>query len=378
MPARRLCLQFVLLILTALTTAACDRNEAAPIAAPATRPAAPVTVATAISRDVPVYLEEIGKTAASEYVTLMPQLSGQIRELHFKDGADVKKGDLLFTLDPRPFEAALAQAQATLEMRKAEMDLARQEFKRVEDLVGTKAVSQQEYDTRKSAMAVAATQVQSAEAAVRIAQLNLNYCSIASPIDGRVGQRQVDVGNIVKANEQPLVVIQRLDPIYADFTISERALALVRKHMAAGTLMTQVWVPDDQSPREGTLTFLDTAVQSGAGTVKLRATLPNKDRRFWAGQFVQVRLVLETKKDAVLVPSQAIQIGQEGPYVYVVKDDQTAELRPITLGQRQGDLMVIDQGVAAGERVVVTGQMTVAPGAKVRIVEPATQPTTKE
>lgn len=381
------------------------------------RPPAAVTAAQAIARDVPVYLDEIGKTAAREYVNVMPQVTGQVQSLHFADGQDVKKGELLFTLDPRPFEAAVAQADANVAQQQASLDLAKQEFKRVQGLVETKAISQQDFDQRQSAVTVGEAQVKAAEAAVRTAKLNLEYCTIKSTVDGRVSQRQVDPGNIVKANEASLVIVQRLDPIYADFTIPEQELPRVRKHMADGTLRTEVTVPGQvatavakavgggaggsggEAPaappagpatnaaptngssetgpsRTGELTFLDTMVQQGLGTVKLRATLKNDDRYFWPGQFVNVRLILETRKGATLVPQQAIQIGQKGTYVYVVKADGTADMRPVREGQRQGDLVVVDAvpgmpQVAVGEQVIVTGQTFIGPGAKVHVIDPA-------
>jgi multidrug efflux system membrane fusion protein len=352
----------------------CRREEAK---APPAMPPAMVTVEAAAAKDVPVYLEQIGKTTAREYVSIVPQVGGQIEKIHFTDGQELKKGDLLFTIDPRPFEAAVAQAEANLGMRRAELELAKQEFTRVEGLIATKAVSQQDFDTKKNAVAVAEAQIKAGEATVRTAKLSWEYCTIRSPIDGRAGQRQVDVGNVVKPNDQSLLVIQRLDPIYADFTITEADLGRVRQHMADGTLKTQVWIPGEKGePRGGELTFLDTSVQSGAGTVKLRATLPNADRHFWAGQFVNVRLVLEVKKGAVLVPAQAVQIGQVGPFVYVVNQGtkmSTAEMRPLQQGQRQGTHVVAESGVSAGEQVVTTGQKFLFPGAPVQVA-PAPPP----
>jgi len=337
---------------------------------PPVRPPAAVTVAAAISKDVPFYLEEIGKTTAFEYVTVQPQISGQIKSIHFVDGVDLHKKDLLFTIDPRPFEAALNQAEANTAQQTAALVFAKQDFARAEELIATKAISQQEFDQKKNAVAVSEAQVKAADAAVRIAKLNLEYCEIRSPIDGRAGQRLADVGNIVKINDQPLLIIQRLTPIYVDFTTGEQNLKSVREHLAKGTLKTNVWVPGDDQPHTGDLTFIDTNVQNGAGTIKLRATLPNDDHHFWAGQFVNVQLVLEMKKDAVLVPMQAIQLSQTGPYVFVVNKDAAAELRQVTQGQRQGDWMVIEKGVAPGDRVIITGQMLVAPGAKVNVLPP--------
>jgi multidrug efflux system membrane fusion protein len=350
-------------------------GAAAQQAGPMERPPAPVTVVSATAKDVPIYLSEIGRTSPVETVNVQPQVGGRMVQIHFQDGADLKKGDPLFTIDKRWYEANVAEADAAVTQRKAELGLATQEFKRVEGLVAKNAVSQQEFDLRKSQVAVADAQVKAAEAAVETAKLSLEYCTIKSPIDGRAGQRLVDVGNIVQANQSTLLTIQRLDPIYADFTTSERNLPTVRKHLAEGTLKVEVGLPNDpQPPATGELTFLDTMVQPGTGTIKLRATLKNDQKRFWAGQFVEVKLILQVKKDAVLVPSLAVQIGQQGPYVYVVKDDQTAELRPVVTGQRQAELLVVNTGVKAGEKVITTGHMMVMPGAKVNPLPPQGPP----
>ncbi|MCC6423092.1 MAG: efflux RND transporter periplasmic adaptor subunit [Phycisphaerales bacterium] len=347
----------------------CKRGQQAG-GAPPQHPPAMVTVAEAALSKVPSYIDEIGKTAAVEYVTIQPQVTGQIQKIHFQDGADLKKGDVLFTIDPRTYEAALAEAKANVAQQEASQLLAKQEFERTKKLIETKAVSQQEFDQKQSALAVADAQVKAAEAAVRTAELNLGYCTITSPIDGRAGQRMVDVGNIVNANNAALLVVQRLDPIYAEFTITESDLPRVREYMAKQKLVVQVSVPGQPGdPHTGELTFLDSAVQPGAGTVRLRATLTNTDRYFWAGQFVNVRLVLEMK-DAVLVPMEAIQIGQKGPFVYVVKDS-TAEMRLVTEGQRQGSSMEIIKGVDKGDQVITSGQMMVAPGAKVQVAQGA-------
>jgi len=335
------------------------------------RPPAPVSVVSAVARDVPIYLDEIGKSVAREVVSIQPQVSGRITAIHFTDGADVQRGDLLFTIDPRPYQARLASAEATLAQAKATLDLARIEFARVEDLVRTRAVSESEYDTKKNAVAVAEAQVEQSQAAVETARLDVEYCSIRSPIDGRAGHRLVDLGNVVATNAGSLLVIQKLDPIYADFTVTENDLTAVQRNMAQGMLKVEVRLPNEpDDARAGELTFLDNAVQDGTGTVKLRATIPNADHRFWPGRFVKIRLVLSTIRDAVIVPAAAPQMSAKGSFVYVVKQDSTAELRPVTLGQRQGDQVVIDLGIKPGERVVVNGQMAVTPGGKVRIDEP--------
>ena len=332
-----------------------------------------VTVARATAHDVPVYLEEIGRSGAFESVTVTPQISGRITERHFEDGAELEKGQLLFTIDPRPYQAQLDSAQAQLAQSKAALDLAKTQLKMYDSIANTRAVSQLDVDTKKNTVAVDEAQVQAAEAAVENAKLNLEYCYIHSPIDGRAGMRLVDVGNVVQTNSTGLLLIQRLDPIYADFTVTEADLPEVQRQLARGTLQALVRIPADppNRARQGKLTFVDNTVQNATGTVNLRATIPNRDHHFWPGQFLDVTLVLATAKGAVLIPNQAAQISQQGPYVYVVKPDDTAELRLVTLGQRQGDDVVVTKGVADGEQVVVTGQLTVAPGGKVRVQEAA-------
>jgi len=340
------------------------------VAAPSLeRPPALVSVSAAVARDVPVYLEEIGKSVARETVSIQPQVSGPVMQIHFADGATVKRGAMLFTIDPRPFRAQLASAQASLQQGRANLDLAEIEFARVEKLIQTQAISQQDYDARRSAVAVARAQVGLAEAAVTTAKLNLEHCYIRSPLDGRAGQRQVDVGNLVGPTT-PLLVVERLDPIYADFTVPENELTSVQRSLAAGAVAVEVRLPDEaDGSRAGKLTFLDNAVQDGSGTVKLRATLANADGHFWPGRFVKVRLVLQTRKDAVVVPATAPQTSAKGPFVYVVKGDSTAEMRPVKVGQRQGDLVAVIEGLKPGERVVTAGQLAVTPGGKVRVEE---------
>jgi multidrug efflux system membrane fusion protein len=337
--------------------------------APPAPPAPSVTAAQARSQDVPRYLDEVGRNVASETVTVTPQVGGRIIERRFKDGDNLKQGQLLFVIDPRPYKAQLDAAQATLAQNKAALEFARIQFQRDAEIVNTRAISREDYDTKKNAVDVAQAQVDAAEAAVETAKLNLEYCYIHSPINGRAGARLQDAGNVVTANVTQLLSIQRLDPIYATFTITERDLPDVQKQMAQGTLKALVWLPTDQPNmgRNGKIEFLDNAVQNGTGTVNLRATLSNNDRHFWPGQFVNVKLVLSTAKGAVLIPNQATQISQQGPFVFVVKQDDTAELRRVVLGQKQGSDVVITSGLQASERVVVEGQLTVRPGDKVRV-----------
>ncbi len=350
-----------------LAAAACSRGNVH-AAAPAMPPPL-VTAVRATAQDVPRYLDEIGRNAAFEAVTVTPQVNGRIVERHFQDGENLRRGQLLFVIDPRPYKAQVDSAQASLAQAKAALDLAKIQFTRDQEVIGQKAISQQDYDTKKNTVDVDQAQVEAAEAALETAKINLEYCYIHSPIDGRAGARLVDVGNVVQPNTTSLLSIQHLDPIYANFTITEGDLPAVQKQMSRGTLKAAVRLPSDaeSTARSGRVEFLDNAVQNGTGTVNLRATMSNSDHHFWPGQFVDVKLVLSTEKGAVLIPNQAAQISQRGPFVYVVKSDDTAELRPVKLGQRQGDQVVVTEGIAPNERVVLAGQMLVRPGGKVRV-----------
>lgn len=373
------------------------------------RPPSPVQVTAAVSQDVPTYLDAIGKTVAREVVSIQPQVSGRITRIHFTDGANVRRGDLLFTIDTRPFEASLRQAQARLSKdgalkKQAEANLAKEiaqakwglaQVERYRTLVEQAVVPREQYeelranyDSLKANVEAARAAVRSADeeikvdaAAVENAKVQLSYCYIRSPIDGRAGQRLVDIGNVVNpggpssggdnASSNSLLVIERLDPIYADFTISQANLNAVQQQMREGTLKVEVHLPDMVDEMvAGQLTFLDNAVQTATGQVTLRATVPNAGHRFWPGRFVNIRLVLNTIHSAVLIPAAAPQMSAKGSFVYVVKPDSTAEQRPVSLGQRQGDLIVVESGVAAGESVVTNGQLGVTPGGKVRIEQP--------
>jgi membrane fusion protein, multidrug efflux system len=355
---------FSLVCTIALVLAGCAKS-----APPAfERPPAPVTVASAVSQNVPYYLDEVGRCVAREVVSVQPEVSGRITEIHFTDGADLKKGDALFTIDPRPFQAQLNAAEANLAQSRAALDFAKIQFARVQDLVESRAIARQDYDTRKNAVDLAEAQVKQNEAAVDSARLNLEYTAIRSHIDGRAGHRLVDVGNVVTANNSTLLNIERLDPIYADFTVTENDFSAVQLHTTKGNLKVEVRLPDEpDKPFVGQLTFLDNAVQSASGTVLLRATVPNGAHRLWPGRFVNVRLILAMKPEAVLVPAASPQDSAKGPFVYVVKDDSTAEARPVKLGQRQGDLIVVEDGLKPGERVILNGQIAVTPGGKVRV-----------
>jgi membrane fusion protein, multidrug efflux system len=382
-----------LMAITAILGAGCGKKQEMAFE----RPPAPVTVAAAVAQDVPVYLDQIGKCVAREVVEIRPQVSGRITNIHFVDGVNIKKGDLLFTVDPRPFQVSLQQAEANLardmaSKKQAEAALARDkaqaklgeaQARRYEQLNRQGVVSnEQSEQMQTNAEALGATvaadvaavrnaeeAIKADEAAIENAKLQLSYCSILSPIDGRAGQRLVDVGNLAAPGAAtPLLVIQKLDPIYADFTISQNDLSSVQRNMSQGLLKAEVRLPDEaDKPAVGNLTFVDNAVKDATGTVNLRATVGNSDRKFWPGRFVNVRLVLSVLRGAVLVPATAPQMSARGQFVYVIKGDSTAEMRSVMVGQRQGDMVVIEKGITSGEKVVVNGQLGVTPGAKVLV-----------
>lgn len=342
------------------------------VAPPREMPPRPVTSAKVEVKDMPLYLEEIGNCVAVESVTISAQVSGKITDIHFIDGADLKKGDKLFTIDPRPYQASLDAADAALKKDQATLALNKSQVDRSKDLVPGNYLSPQDFENLRTAVATAEAQVKSDEAAIASAKINLEYCFITSPIEGRASVRLVDAGNVVSASAgTQLLSIQRMDPMYVDFTVAEPDLPKVRQYMGSGKLGAQVYFPDDEKKiREAELFFVDNAVQLATGTVKLRAIVPNKDRLFWPGQFVRVRIILEELKGALVVPYGAVQISQKGPYIFIIKPDNTADFRLIEPGQRFGDDIVIKKGVTAGENVVATGQLGIGPGAKVQIVPP--------
>ncbi|HEV2096032.1 MAG TPA: efflux RND transporter periplasmic adaptor subunit [Chthoniobacterales bacterium] len=332
-------------------------------------PPAPRSVETApvVQNDVPLYLDEIGTCTAFETVQVQAQVSGQIIGRQFQDGADVKKGDVLFTIDPRSYQAVLDQANGQVAQAQSQLVLDQITLKRQQELRARNVTSPQDLDTAQGTVNSDQAKLKSAQAAVTVAQVNFDYCTIRSPIDGRAGLRNVDTGNVVgPGGGTSLVTIQGIDPIYTDFTIAEPDLALVRRYLGGPNVKVMTDAEDDQyPPRQGDLSFIDNALQSGSGTVKARGITPNSDHALWPSQFVHVRLILDILKNAKLVPSGAVQIGQNGPYIFVVKPDSTLELREVKPGQRQDDLTVITKGVNAGETVVVSGQLQLSPGAKV-------------
>jgi len=333
-------------------------------------PAISVTVGTAVRKAAPVQLSAIGNVQAFSIVTVRALVEGTLTEVHFAEGQHVNKGDLLFTIDPRPFEVQLKQAEAAFARDKAQAELARQEATRYEGLVAKDYVSREQADQTRAAADAAEATLLADQAGVENARLQLDYCSIRSPIDGVAGALLVHAGNVVKANDpdHPLVVIQQVSPGYVAFSVPASQLPEIKRSMGRGQLKATA-TPSDAAAASaaGTLTFVDNAVDLTTGTIQLKALFPNKDKALWPGQFVNIVLTLSTQPDAILVPTQAVQTGQEGSYLFVVGADQTVESRPVIVGRTVGAETVIERGVAPGERVVTDGQLRLATGAKIDI-----------
>jgi len=332
------------------------------------KPAVPVTVALATQKDVPVQIKAIGNIEPFNSVAIKSQVNGQIARVHFKDGSDVQKGDLLITLEPESYEAALHQSEAALAKNLAQAKFTREQADRYELMLKDGIVTRDQYDQFRANAESAAATVAADRAAIRNARILLSYCYIRSPISGRTGNLSLQLGNLVKANDVSLVTINQLQPIYATFSIPEKRLAEVKKAMAGGGLKIEAAIPNDPASREtGTISFLDNAVNAATGTIRLKGVFANSARKLWPGQFVDLVMTLSSRKNAVVVPTQAIQTGQLGQFIYVVKQDQTVEMRPVTVGFEQDVESVIDKGLAAGETVVVSGQLRLTPGATVEV-----------
>ena len=339
----------------------------------------PVIVSTVIQKTVPVQLRAIGNVQAYSTVTIKSKVGGELVGVHFTEGQDVKKGDLLFTIDPRPYEAALKQAEANLQRDLAKAKSASEDARRYESLIQRQVVSPQQYEkVRSDADALEAT-VLADRAAVENAKIQLDYCSIRSPINGRTGSLSIKQGNIIKADDITLVVINQITPIDVSFSTPEQSLPEIRKHMASKKLQIEVSSPQsDERPEKGTITFVDNAVDTSTGTIRLKGTYANRERKLWPGQFVNVVLTLTEEPNVIVVPSQAVQTGQEGQYVFVVKPDLTVESRPVVAGRTVNSETVVQKGLQADERVVTDGQLRLYPGAKVEIKTPDAAPVTKK
>jgi len=328
--------------------------------------AVPVTVGSAIRKDVPIQIRAIGTVEAYSTVSIKTMVGGQIVKVGFSEGQDVRKGDLLFEIDPAPYDAALKVAEATHARDVALRDNAEREVRRYASLIEQNLVPRQQYDQFVSSAAALEATVKADAAAVENARVQLSYCFIRSPIDGRTGSLLVQQGNVAKANETILVTINQILPIRVTFSVPEQYLSDIRKYQAAGTLRVEAFPQDGiRTPATGSLSFFGNAVDPGTGTIQLKGTFANADRRLWPGQFVNVFLTLTTRLGAVVVPSQAIQTGQQGQYLFVVKPDLTVEARPVTTGQSLEGEAIVEKGLQAGEKVVTDGQLRLVPGAKV-------------
>lgn len=332
----------------------------------------PVAVATSVAKDMPVELEAIGSVEPFASVGIKSQVAGVLAKVNFREGDPVKAGDLLFAIDPRPFAARLSQAQATLARDRAALDNARKQAERYLPAAEKGYVSEEQSDQAQTSVASLAAVVLADEAAVENARLDLDNCTIRSPLSGFAGDLLTDQGNLVKASaDQPLVTINQITPVKVSFTLPEQALPELKKSLAARSLEVLASLPGTSAqPLSGKFSFLDNSVDPTTGTIRLKATFANGDRSLWPGQFVNVRLLLTIRKDATVVPAPAVQTGQNGPYIYVVKKDQTVEQRPVTVGLTVGSETVIEAGLAPGEAVVTDGQLRLTPGATIKPVEP--------
>ena len=345
-----------------------DKASGAPAAAPRAR-SLPVTVAQVVRRSVPVTLGTIGSVQAKATVAIKSRVDGQLLKAFFTEGQTVHKGDPLFALDPAPLQAQLHQSEAFLARDRAQLENARIDMERYQTLATKGIATQQKLDETRAAVNALEATIRADQAAVEAARLQLSFTSIASPIDGRAGKILIDPGNLIKANDtNPLVVINQIRPISVVFSLPERYLPEISQRMAAASLPVEARLPNlDLPPAKGALTFINNAVNVATGTIELKATFDNADERLVPGQFVDVVLTVSVLPDAVVIPPQALQTGQDGTYVFVVGPDQTVEMRPITVRMLDDGLMIVESGLKGGESVVTEGQMRLTPGAKVSV-----------
>jgi multidrug efflux system membrane fusion protein len=348
-----------------LLTAGCTTKEAVQAAKPA---AAPVRIATVTSRTMPVELQAIGNVEAISTVTIKAQISGQLMRVHFKEGDFVKKGQLLFTIDRAPFEAALRQAEGTLAKDEAQSLNSKLDAERYQGLGREGVVSKQQVDAAGAAANAMAATVAADKAAVETAKINLEYTSIYSPINGRTGTVGVKEGNLVKANDVPiLVTINQIEPIYVSFAIPEQQLAELKQYSNTKSLKVDAAPQGSTQHFQGRLTFIDNSVDLTTGTIKLKATFDNAAHVLWPGQFADVNLTLKSQPNAIVIPTAALQTSQNGTYVYVVDENLTAKQQPVKVGWNVGEDTVIASGLQPGQRVVTDGQLRLTPGAKVDV-----------
>jgi multidrug efflux system membrane fusion protein len=363
-----------LALMATLAAFGCAKKDPNAGVAPET---APVTVASVSRQDVPVEVRAIGHVEPFTTVDVKARVGGQVTRVGFREGQNVHKGDLLFQIDPRPYQAALAQARAQLERDRALARNAEEDVKRYTDLVTKDYVTREQYDATRANAAAALASARANEAAVQNAQLQLSYCTVTAPVSARTGSVLVHPGNMVQASdEKPLVVLNQIQPIYVTFSVPESSLAQIRERVRPGEKLKVVASPAGNASRSqtGELSFVDNAVNAGTGTILLKATFSNEDETLWPGEYVDVVLTLMTEPQAITVPTQAVQTGQAGQYVWVVRKDGTVESRPVTVSRTQGPVAVVAKGLEAGEQVVTDGQLRLAPGTRVEIRKPEGKP----
>lgn len=358
----------LLATLGTLALAACSDEGAGATAAHPREHAVPVRAAAAVAKDVPVQLRAIGTVEAYATVEIKSRVEGQVAEVHFREGQAVHDGDPLFSIDARPFEAELRQAEANLARDHAQASNAESEADRMRRLLEQRIVSQDEHDQAKTRAAALRATVKADEAMVESARLQVTYSDVRSPLNGRIGRILVDRGNVVKPNETPMAVVNQIRPIYVSFSVPQQELAEVRRRAAEGNLTVDV-SPGGEGvqPISGRLSFIDNQVDTGSGTLLLKGKFENEDEALWPGQFVDSVITLEVLRDVVVVPESAVQTGQQGQYVYTIVAGDSVELRLVRTGEHVGGEVVIDDGLKPGERVVTDGQLQLAPGSRVEV-----------
>ncbi|TAL23559.1 MAG: efflux RND transporter periplasmic adaptor subunit [Nitrospirae bacterium] len=334
------------------------------------RPPAPVTAESVARKSVPVQIHAIGNVEAYSTVSIKARVSGELTHVYFSEGQDVNKGALLFTIDPGPYKAAFESAKANLLRDTALSRKADEDTQRYTELYREQLVSKSQYDQIATNAEALRAVVEAGKASLENARLQLSYCSVYAPISGRTGGLLVDRGNLIRANDdRPMVVINQIQPVYVTFSVPEKYLPEIKKYMAAGKVVVAAYISrEDKTPEHGVLTFIDNNVDAATGTIKIKGSFANKERHLWPGQFVTITITLSTIQDAIVVPTHAVQTGQQGQYVFVVKQG-AAELRPVTAGITYEEMTVIEKGLSVDELVVTDGQMRLMPGAPVEIIK---------
>jgi len=358
-----------------LAAAACSGGETVSATTPGTgrgggqNPPVPITATTVAQRAVPLDVQAIGTVIAASTVAVHAQITGELMSVNFKEGDEVKEGQVLFTLDKRPFEAALQQAEAQLQKDVAQLANARAQSTRYQDLAQRGIATREQVDQMTTQAAALEETVAADRANIQSAKVQLDYATIDAPISGRTGLLQVHKGNLVRANDTiPIISINRITPVYVTFAIPEAMLPIFKQYMAAGAIRVEAKAPNDEGRASiGKIDFIDIAVDALTGTIKVKGTFPNEDRKLTPGQFVNVTVTLTTDPHAIVVPTLAVQSGQQGTYVYVVKADKTVELRPVNVARTHGDDSIIRSGVKPGETIVTDGQLRLVPGSRVSI-----------